>query len=282
MAPVQVHMNGSTDGSSHSSSWTWTRWSQTSVTAAVAASDMNARHVHAHELPDVDVHVPTVLWPRTSSIQSSTVATASNTATLQDVDWTDTLTEFSARDNNYNGTTRSTAASAISVSASAIINDPSSSWEEEAFWMSFRNAVHYVAQLKQQQPALLEVVSITGAATATATTTRPPARITTNNNHHVSSRNVDNSSNNISNNDEDEDDDSLARFATQHLQNNQSLTTANSSSSNSSTRSTRSQASLSLLASDLAETKMRLALAEAERDEMEFALLATTSGANNL
>jgi hypothetical protein len=245
---------------------------------------MNARHVPAHELPDVDVHVPTVLWPRTSSIQSSTVATASNTATLQDVDWTDTLTEFSARDNNYNGTTRSTAASAISVSASAIINDPSSSWEEEAFWMSFRNAVHYVAQLKQQQqqPALLEVVSITGAATATATTTRPPARITTNNNHHVSSRNVDNSSNNISNNDEDEDDDSLARFATQHLQNNQSLTTANSSSSNSSTRSTRSQASLSLLASDLAETKMRLALAEAERDEMEFALLATTSGANNL
>jgi hypothetical protein len=88
-------------------------------------------------------------------------------------------------------------------------NNPTaaSSWQEEAHWMSFRNAVRQFASLKLTQ--------------------------------------------------EEDDEDKLS-------QEEESSPKPLSSPSNSTSSS---------LASDLAETKMRLALAQAERDELEFALL---------
>lgn len=82
------------------------------------------------------------------------------------------------------------------------------SWQEEAHWMSFRNAVQQFASLKLTDEKLLEA-----------------------------------------------DEDELSEEEASPKPPSPSNSTASS------------------LASDLAETKMRLALAQAERDELEFALL---------
>jgi hypothetical protein len=85
---------------------------------------------------------------------------------------------------------------------------PYTSWQEEAHWMSFHNAVQQFAYLKLTDEEFLEA-------------------------------------------DEDELSDEEA----------------------SPKPPPPSSSTVSLLASDLAETKIRLALAQAERDELEFALL---------
>jgi hypothetical protein len=92
-------------------------------------------------------------------------------------------------------------------------NTAQSSWQEEAHWMSFRNAVQKFALLKTSNTAIAE---------------------------------------------EDEDDESAESTAWKHVQRSSSPSSSSSGTS--------------ALASDLAETRMRLALAQAERDELEFVL----------
>eukprot|EP00545_Synedropsis_sp_CCMP1620_P012746 CAMPEP_0119004990 /NCGR_PEP_ID=MMETSP1176-20130426/1465_1 /TAXON_ID=265551 /ORGANISM="Synedropsis recta cf, Strain CCMP1620" /LENGTH=154 /DNA_ID=CAMNT_0006956751 /DNA_START=22 /DNA_END=486 /DNA_ORIENTATION=+ len=100
-------------------------------------------------------------------------------------------------------------------------NTAASTWQEEAHWMSFRNAVQKFALLK----------------TSTTAST-------------------------IQEEDNEEDEESSAVSPKwNHVARQRSSSPVSSSSS-----------SDSALASDLAETKMRLALAQAERDELEFVL----------
>lgn len=99
-------------------------------------------------------------------------------------------------------------------------NTATSTWQEEAHWMSFRNAVQKFALMK----------------TSTTSSTIPE--------------------------EEDDEDEASGDSTTEwdHVARQRSSSPASSSSSD------------SALASDLAETKMRLALAQAERDELEFVL----------
>lgn len=164
-----------------------------------------------------------------------------------------------------------------------------SSWQEEAHWMSFRSAVQYFSALTIHEAPISE--SLDGSA---ASSFAPSSLSTPENSPPLRQIGVHSSFPPAAENSPGEHSasaDSLTvpasslappiiarRTSSTSSHNHHSHHTNADLNGNGSITSTSTKESLAYvqsMASDLAETKMRLALAQAERDELEFALINT-------
>jgi hypothetical protein len=125
-----------------------------------------------------------------------------------------------------------------------------STWQEEAHWMSFRNAVQQLVASRQIAKNIIETNKEDG---------------------HNGQRDFDPWSLHQSRDDDDEEDSGVLVGVPRHVMLLKSPTDFTLNSNNSGQHLDDSNSSS--MASDLAETKMRLALAQAERDELEYALI---------
>lgn len=157
-----------------------------------------------------------------------------------------------------------------------------STWQEEAHWMSFRNAIYFfAAQTLQEKGPGLDESQRTRRSENTPTSFYSPPPV-----QHVVGGFIANSSKHETSQNGDVYHDSLATSACgispTHSQPTSEVTTdhcladdakEDSDEKEDGPNKDQQEALLKSMASDLAETKMRLALAQAERDELEFALL---------
>ena len=167
-----------------------------------------------------------------------------------------------------------------------------SSWQEEAHWMSFRNAVQYFSTLTIHEAPISE--SLDGSAASSFAPSAATILSAPENPPPLRQIGVHSSFSAVEETVRGEhaaSADSLAapasRLAPPHMARRTSSTSShnhhshhtnvdlNGNGSITSTSTKESLAYVQSMASDLAETKMRLALAQAERDELEFALINT-------
>ena len=133
--------------------------------------------------------------------------------------------------------------------------DPNSSWQEEAHWMSFRNAVHCFVK-KHRVESDTEHTSTTDEGRSLRVTLVPATR--------VADKPLDDSKEEDSIEEINESESgSMDRYTASPL---------SSLRSPSGHRTGDTASTGSMMATELAEMRMRLALAEAERDELEYAL----------
>ena len=156
-----------------------------------------------------------------------------------------------------------------------------SSWQEEAHWMSFRNAVQYFSALTIHEAPANESVDGSASssyAAASAATIPPPVRQIGVQSSPALPSAVDSPDQgpsvlvevgaNSTFTNSTAGASSLAPTSTSHRSKVDVLSDSRSTTSKKSAARAKKS-----MASDLAETKMRLALAQAERDELEFALM---------
>lgn len=158
-----------------------------------------------------------------------------------------------------------------------------SSWQEEAHWMSFRNALHCFVTIHENQTD--DASSANYSASTTSRTIVPSVNASVleaheNDLHAPECQFRRPSIPSLGDNYRDEilaDHDDLVAAGVSLFGN--SSTAADTSARPSGNQGTTNSPSphSSKLASELAETKMRLALAQAERDELEFALITGSS-----
>jgi hypothetical protein len=283
MAPVQAVLHSSVDSlndmSSNSSSWAFTQWSSGdagSQAAAVAAGYDAAA-------------VPAVLWPQSPTHAAAAAVTAvqRHSRPASTDYWNDDIDIDSA---SLDCSDSVTALPMAEAAAAAETTAAASSWQEEAHWMSFRNAVQYVTQLQQQRCGPTTNTAITSAITSVSTVSAATISNTTNDASaaRMASPKVAAAAQQNHAKEEEEDDSSLARYCTHQLK--ASLLHATTSTASSPcplpppptlTPVKNETQAVHDLVSDLAATKMRLALAQAARDEMEFALLLANNVDNN-
>ena len=171
-----------------------------------------------------------------------------------------------------------------------------SSWQEEAHWMSFRNAVQYFSSLTIHEATINESLDGSAASSFAPSATTllsspenpPPVRHIGVHSSFSATAPVENcagersASTDIMTTPANSLSPPLivrraSKSSSSHHQQQQQVlanTDLNANGSITSTSTKESLAYVQSMASDLAETKMRLALAQAERDELEFALIS--------
>ena len=155
-----------------------------------------------------------------------------------------------------------------------------SSWQEEAHWMSFRNAVQYFATLTIHENSADDTSSANYSCSSTSRTILPSVKEPPEHDspvlppppvHHVGLQSM---ASDTYNSDILADHDDLLAAGASIISNFSTGESTNAGQPGASHDvATTPSAQSSKLASELAETKMRLALAQAERDELEFALM---------
>lgn len=155
---------------------------------------------------------------------------------------------------------------------------PVSSWQEEAHWMSFRNAVQYFATMTIQEVPTNNVNDSLGgssssmaAVSSTSEHPAPPVRHIGLKSPSTGALHTNDTPLAVTNPDSPNLDVTLGGASS--FSNSTVGDKGDSKSSNENTSKKEEQSVLKSMASDLAETRMRLALAQAERDELEFALM---------
>ena len=169
-----------------------------------------------------------------------------------------------------------------------------SSWQEEAHWMSFRNAVQYFSSLTIHEATINESLDGSAASSFAPSATTllsspenpPPVRHIGVHSSFSATAPVENCAGERSASTDimTTPANSLSpplivrraskSSSSHHHQQVLANTDLNANGSITSTSTKESLAYVQSMASDLAETKMRLALAQAERDELEFALIS--------